>query len=176
VLGVRISYQKSLISNTGSAEFAKRFRVNDLRKDISPISVRSLLNFYHPYGLVAIGLKHSSVRFSTLCRVGGAGFRVLARLDHKRNKSFERVLAMQTKTLYGPDGFDLWLGRGGPLNPYLKGVIIARLRKEMRPKDLRLIPDELFIQEKVKEFLEWSTLRGWVKEWLRYCRYYYTVH
>ena len=65
---------------------------------------------------------------------------------------------MQTKTLYGPDGFDLWLGRGGPLNPYLKGVIIARLRKEMRPKDLRLIPDELFIQEKVKEFLELPTI------------------
>nr|POE81224.1 hypothetical protein CFP56_77906 [Quercus suber] len=67
---------------------------------------------------------------------------------------------MQTKTLCGPDGFNLWQGRGGPLNPYLKGVIIACLRKEMRPKDLRLIPDELFIQEKVKEFLEWSTLRG----------------
>jgi len=30
----------------------------------------------------------------------------------------------------------------------------------MRPKDLRLIPDELFIQEKCEGVLEWSTLRG----------------
>lgn len=36
-LGVTISYQKSLISHSGSAEFAKRFRVRELRKDLSPI-------------------------------------------------------------------------------------------------------------------------------------------
>lgn len=32
--GVMISYQKSLISNTGCAEFAKQFRVHALRKEI----------------------------------------------------------------------------------------------------------------------------------------------
>lgn len=37
-LGVTISSQKSLI---GSAEFAKCFRVRELRKDLSPISIRS---------------------------------------------------------------------------------------------------------------------------------------
>lgn len=37
-LGITISYQKSLI---GSAEFAKCFRVRELRKDLSPISIRS---------------------------------------------------------------------------------------------------------------------------------------
>ena len=44
----------------------------------------------------------------------------------------------------------LWLNlRGGEL----ESVIIARLRKEIRSKDLWLIPDELFIQEKLKEWL-----------------------
>lgn len=172
-LGVKISYQKSLISDTGSAEFAKRFRVRGLEKDLSPISIRSLLNFYHPYGLVAIGQKYSSVRFSTLCRVGGAGFKQLARLDHRRSIRFERVLAMQTKIMFGSNGFELWLGRGCPLNPYIRGLIVERLRKEMKPRDLRLIPDELFATEKVKDFLEWSTLCGWMKEWLHYSQYYY---
>lgn len=40
-LGVSISYQKSLISRSGCAEFAKRFKVKDLRKDISPLSIIS---------------------------------------------------------------------------------------------------------------------------------------
>lgn len=100
-----------------------------LSKDLSPVSIRSLLNFYH--GLMSIGHKYPCARFSTLCRVSGAGFRQLASLDHKRNRHLERVLAMQTKTLLGPNGFELWLGRGRPLNPYLRGVIIDFLRKEM---------------------------------------------
>lgn len=36
-LGVRISYQKSLISHSGAAEFAKRFRVKGLTTDLSPV-------------------------------------------------------------------------------------------------------------------------------------------
>jgi hypothetical protein len=182
-LGVTISYQKSLISDTGSAEFAKRFRVRDLTKDLSPVSIRSLMNFYHPYGLMAIGHTYTCARFSTLCRVGGAGFRQLARLDHRRSLRFERVLAMQTKTLLGHGGFELWLGRGVPLNPYLRGWVIDLLRKEllslsacakeMKPKDLRLIPDELFVHPNVRDFQEYSTLRGWVREWLRYCHWYF---
>lgn len=39
-LGVSISEAKSLISSSGCAEFAKRFLVNGLRLDLSPISVR----------------------------------------------------------------------------------------------------------------------------------------
>lgn len=69
--------------------------------------------------------------------------------------------------------FELWLGRGLPLNPYLRGVIIDFLRKEMRPRDLRLIPDDVFSRPEDKELFEWSTLRVWVRDWLRYCRWYY---
>lgn len=48
-LEVQISYTKSLISHSGSTEFAKRFRVKDLRKDLSPISIRNLMNSHHPF-------------------------------------------------------------------------------------------------------------------------------
>lgn len=50
-LGVMISYQKSLISRTGSAEFAKRFRVRQLTKDFSPVSIRNLFHSHHPFRL-----------------------------------------------------------------------------------------------------------------------------
>ncbi|KAI5683262.1 hypothetical protein M9H77_04490 [Catharanthus roseus] len=43
-LGVDIFYQKSLISSTGCAEFAKRFRVRGLTRDLSSVSFKSLLN------------------------------------------------------------------------------------------------------------------------------------
>nr|GEY82470.1 hypothetical protein [Tanacetum cinerariifolium] len=57
LLQVVISKEKSLISRSGSAEFAKNFRVRDLTVDLSPVSIKAL---------------------------GGAGYRVLARLDHRR--------------------------------------------------------------------------------------------
>lgn len=62
--GVAISYQKSLISSTGCAEFAKRFMTRGLTKDLSPVSIRSLLNFFHPYGLMAINHKYGCAQFS----------------------------------------------------------------------------------------------------------------
>ena len=169
-----ISYQKSLISTTGAAEFAKRFRVRGLSVDLSPISIRSLCNFYHPYGLMAIGSKYGhKARFSTLARVGGAGYKVLSRLDSRRSIRFERLYAMRTKNPLGHECLELWLGRGLPLNPYIRGFIINYLRKEMKPKDIRMIRDELFFTPKVKEFLEWLMLRSWMKMWLNYCLWYY---
>lgn len=52
-LGLKISYQKSLISNTGSAEFAKKFRVKNLRLYFSP-SLHQELTEVQPYGPLSI--------------------------------------------------------------------------------------------------------------------------
>lgn len=75
----------------------KNFRVHELRVDLSPVSIKALLNWYHPYGLMAINARYPIRRFSTLCRIGGAGYRVLSRLDLCRSLRFERVRAMDTK-------------------------------------------------------------------------------
>ncbi|GAB4856170.1 hypothetical protein Ancab_039451 [Ancistrocladus abbreviatus] len=99
-------------------------------------------------------------RFATIARIGGATRWQLDRIDHYRNKRFERALSMYTKN-YLP--MDLWLGRGRPLNPYLTGIIIDLLRSEMRPRELSIIPDHLFEVGPMKDFLEWSCLRSWVK-------------
>ncbi|XP_042517490.1 uncharacterized mitochondrial protein AtMg01410 [Macadamia integrifolia] len=70
-LEVPISYLKSLISDVGAFEFAKRFRVREGRKDISPISFRTLCGAGHPFGLMAIQEKYPCRRFSSLLRIGG---------------------------------------------------------------------------------------------------------
>ncbi|KAL7174747.1 hypothetical protein ACSBR1_043968 (mitochondrion) [Camellia fascicularis] len=116
-LGVTISEQKSLISDSGCGEFAKRFRVRNMSVDLSPVSIRALKNFYNPYGLYAVMEKYSIKRFSTLCRIGGLGYRGLSTLTSSPSKRTRRLWAMFQKTVFR---FSLkwWIGRGGPLNPY----------------------------------------------------------
>lgn len=57
-LGVQIETQKSLISDTGAFEFAKRFCVKGGRVDLSAMSACCLLAYLHPYGLMAICKKY----------------------------------------------------------------------------------------------------------------------
>lgn len=109
---MKISLQKDLVSDTGAGEFAKKYRTRDLSTDLSPVSVRALMNFYHPYGLMALNLKYNIQRFSTLCRIGGAGFKVLSRLDHTRSVRYARMWSMYTKHLFNRENGELWLGRG----------------------------------------------------------------
>jgi hypothetical protein len=67
-LGVAISPQKSLVSDTGCAEFAKRFVVKGMSKDLSPISIRSLMGFHNPFGLMNVHLKYGA--FLNACPIG----------------------------------------------------------------------------------------------------------
>lgn len=60
-----------------------------------------------------------------------------------------------------------WIGRGKPLNPYLKGIIIAFLRKELRPFDLRLIPEERTFEGE-RDNLEYTLVHNWLKFWLKW--------
>lgn len=81
-LGVTISEAKSIISETGCVEFAKRFWVKSMQIDLSPVSLRLLLSCRTTIGLCSIRNKYP-VSVSTLQRLGGAGFRVrsLSRLN-----------------------------------------------------------------------------------------------
>ncbi|KAI8522434.1 hypothetical protein RHMOL_RhmolMtG0009400 (mitochondrion) [Rhododendron molle] len=73
------------------------FEMPFVRGKPSYVSVRCLLKTHHPYGLMAVNHRYPCRRFSTLARVGGAGYQVLARLDHYRNRHDSRVYAMYTK-------------------------------------------------------------------------------
>ncbi|KAB1221184.1 hypothetical protein CJ030_MR2G012817 [Morella rubra] len=103
---------------------------------------------------MAVHMKYPFKRFSTLARVAGANYRLLARLDHHRSAHYGRLWAMWIK-MEMP--FNLWIRRGRLLNPYISGVIIDFLRKERGPRDLKLVPDELFSQPGMKTYLHsWS--------------------
>lgn len=58
-LGLTISHQKSLISNTGVFEFAKRFFVRGGTLDLSPVSVRALRMSRWTLGLALLRDKYS---------------------------------------------------------------------------------------------------------------------
>lgn len=68
----------------------------------------------------------------------------------------------------------MWLGRGQPINPYLRAHLIDLLRKSYLPKEWKLYPEDI-CSEDARDFLEWTTLRGWVKQWLNYLKWYHTV-
>ena len=53
-MGVEISISKSLISFSGAAEFAKKFRCRNLTVDLSPVSIRNLLNSHHLPGALSL--------------------------------------------------------------------------------------------------------------------------
>lgn len=53
-------------------------------------------------------------------------------------------------------------------------MIVDFLRKELKPKDLRVIPGELTFENHV-ELMEHTLVLNWMKSWLRYVHWYYTV-
>nr|YP_010194817.1 hypothetical protein LK293_mgp078 [Arctium tomentosum]YP_010194947.1 hypothetical protein LK294_mgp079 [Arctium lappa]QZZ81556.1 hypothetical protein [Arctium tomentosum]QZZ81686.1 hypothetical protein [Arctium lappa] len=173
LLQVVISKEKSLISRSGSAEFTNNFRVRDLTVDLSPYSIKALLNTFHPYGLMAVAHRYSVRDFRLLCRLGGAGYRVLARLDHRRPRRYSRLGVMGLKLLSPSYPLDFWLGKGRPLSPEAHGRLVRLLRAKLQPRELVLPPDELFETEESRDFLEYSLLYGWMRQWLNYLKWYH---
>lgn len=170
-LCVEISTQKSLISDRGAFEFAKRFRVRNGTKDLSPISMRALMQYPNPYGLLGIHQRYPMARFTTLLRVGGMGYKVLAKYLHTPSRQVRRLKAMFSFP-HSSYPLDLWLGGGKPLSPYSKGEIVAKLLYQFRPKDIVYPPTELFPSEGVEEMCERTVLRGWMSKMLEYMQWY----
>lgn len=119
--------------------------------------------------------------------MGGGGYGVLAKLSHTRSRHFERVLAMYTKPRGHNDyPLELWLGRVS-FRFLIFGVhyLLPSLLKETKPSDLKAAPDELFPTKRVRDFLtltskqvnylEWSLLINWMKDWLRYVHWYWRL-
>lgn len=174
LLGVTISEQKSLISNSGAFEFAKRFYVRSGRIDLSPFSMRALLMCRSTPGLAAVFDKYN-LNLKTLLRLAGAGYRVLATMPSFTSNKWRRIWVYCNRprsTSQLP--LDLWLGDGLPLNPYLKARLVEVLRKHFRPRDLKL-PAEGFLAEEEDELVESTVTLNWVKSYLRYLHWYCTV-
>ncbi|PHU24600.1 hypothetical protein BC332_09707 [Capsicum chinense] len=141
-LDVTISDAKSIVSDTGAVE--------------TTLGLCTVSNKY-PIGI------------SILQRLGGAGFRVRSRLYSTQSKRWEILKASAQKPNRShPLPLAYWIGRRKPLNPYLKGKIVNFLRKELKPKEIRLFPEEM-VFDKERDILEHTIIHNWVKMWLKWC-------
>lgn len=97
--------------------------------DVSPISIRNVLNSHNLPGSLSLLHTYGVKRFSTLARLHGAGFKVLSRLNHTLSPRYRRLKAVWDRVGMP---FELWLGRGLPLDPYLRGYLfdILLLKKD----------------------------------------------
>lgn len=105
-------------------------------------------------------------------RVHGFGFKTISRPLSRTSKRVLRFLAVYNK---GRLPTDLWIGRGKPLNPYLHGQILELLRRWMRPRELIVPPEEIFLSPVWSDFLDWTCLRSWCSEWVGYLKWYHTL-
>lgn len=133
-LGVSISKDKSLISETGCLEFAKKYWVKSVSVDLTPISLKALLTVRSTLGLVQLAQLSRVENPNTLFRLAGAGFRARSRLySSRRSKRWERLWVVSTKPPHSSRlPLEWWICRGKPINPYLKGLIVDLLRKELK--------------------------------------------
>ncbi|CAH1453196.1 unnamed protein product [Lactuca virosa] len=122
---------------------------------------------------MAVAHRYSVRDFRLLCRLGGAGYRVLARLDHRRPRRYFHLVVMGLKLLSPSYWLDFWLGKGRPLSREAHGRLVRLLRAKLKPRELILPPDELFETEESRYFLEYSLLYGWMRQWLNYLKWYH---
>lgn len=134
---VGISHSKSLRSESGACEFAKRFRLNRCTVDVSPVSIKKITTAINPIGWYNFMLTlNRPIRFSTMLRIGGYGFKAASRPINSRRhgKRVKRLIALQ---LYGKLPIYIWLTLvlGYVPRPEVIGAVIQRLREHLAPQD-----------------------------------------
>lgn len=146
----------------------KRVQVN-----LTPVSAKAVLTASSFLGLCQLAEKYSLKRQS-LIRLAGAGFRVRSRLlSSKLSLRWKRLIVLSNRSLsYLRLPLELWFGRGKPLNPYLKGIIVSEVLLKLKPKELVLPPEEYWWNEDEETFLEYTLYHNWLRKWLEWLRWY----
>ena len=166
-IGVKISLSKSLISHTGCAEFAKRFLVKGLSVDLSPLSFRAFLPYFHPFGFIALGMKYP-MKDHILLRVGGSGYRCSTQAP--RSARFRRAIVMLDRYRLP---FLFWLGGGKPASPTQVGLAWFYTVKVTEPR-CPTVPQKRIDEADARGgvfadawyLTEHNWVRGNLKQWL----------
>jgi hypothetical protein len=171
-LQVKISDAKSIVSDRGAFEFAKQFWVRS--KNLSPVSAKAVLASYSVTGVIQLSHRYS-LSPKTAVRLGGAGYRILSRLQSRRIPArYRRILALSDKRQTKSSGLpiDWWIGRGLPISPHLKGIIVQKIRSQLKLKQLQLLPEDRFWGEGEVWTTENQFYRQWMTDWLNYLKWY----
>nr|UJQ92612.1 MAG: putative RNA-dependent RNA polymerase [Mitoviridae sp.] len=172
LLQVKISDAKSIVSDRGAFEFAKQFWKG--KTNLSPVSASAVLASYSITGVTQLSRKYKLSNKTSL-KLGGAGYRVLACMDSRRMASrHRRLLALCDKRLMSKSGLSLdwWLGRGLPLSPHLRGILVQIVRDQMKCKQLHLVPEDRFWGEGEVWTTENQLYRSWMSSWLKYLKWF----
>ena len=174
LMDVQISVDKSLSSRNGSLEFAKQFWTDRVQVNLTPVSAKAVIAASSFIGLCQLALKYG-LSNNCLTRLAGMGFRARARMLSTKSlsKRWKRLRVVAYKSLsYSSLPLEWFFGRGLPLNPYLKGIIVERVLSKYKPKQLVLPPEEdlWFVDE--NSYLEETLYHDWIKEWLRWVQWY----
>lgn len=176
-LQVKISKGKSLISKTGCAEFAKRFLVRDITVDLSPVTLKALLAVHLPLGRFCIAHHWNVVRYSTYRRIGGAGYKSCSRVPSDPDKMSDRerwewTMWLQLKY----PSLEWFFGEGKPLGPSEFWWVMRQILLSYKPPEFQCPPDDLFVSEDQRTFLEYTGLRSQFKDWLNYLQWWYRMY
>ncbi|GLU24478.1 hypothetical protein SLE2022_406090 [Rubroshorea leprosula] len=174
-LQVTISMSKSLISSSGAVEFAKRFMVENVSVDLSPVTLKSVLGIHNPLNRFSLIHRRSKIRFSTFRRLGGAGYRACSRLPphlHSQREKFEWGLWSR---LQHPS-LEYFFGEGKPLTPTMFWYTARYLVDFFKPKQLKGPPLQIFATEEQATFQEYTMLRSHVSSWLEYNQWWFQYY
>lgn len=173
-LGVAISDPKSIRSDNGTLEFAKRYWSKRLQKDLSPVSLKSLMAARTPLALCALGVKYQ-LETTVVLRLGGAGFRARSRVVKPVSSKWKRLRDAYSKYAWNPNlPIEWWIGGGKPLSPYIHGVILEMVKETLKPRDLR-VPSWFYKDDMRVELDERRLLHGWMSVWLEANRRYFIL-
>lgn len=104
-LNVNLSLEKSLVSSVGALEFAKRFFVRGVTKDLSPVSCRMLRSLVSSISLVPVMRAIRSTDLPLSYRLREAGFR--ARRTAPPGRHWHRHFLVLTERSVSPPFLDL---------------------------------------------------------------------
>lgn len=174
-LGVTISYSKSIISEYGCLEFAKRFWVKDISVNLSPVSAELVSVSRSITGTIQLAETYDVNNPSTLFRLAGAGFRVRSQMmSSKLAVKWKRLLiAAKRPPKKSESALHMWLTGDKPFNPYVKAIMVRLFIEKLRPKEPQLPMDRMFEGEAAVN--EYMITRNWVSQWLNWLSWYCRV-
>lgn len=170
------SYQ-ALTSKSGACEFAKRFLVDRMTVDVSPLSIRKIVSAKTPIGWCNyITTVHRTLRLSTKQRIAGFGFKAASR-RHSSSTHGKRVRRLLMMIHRSQLPCELWLSvaLGVAVSPEIIGRVISRLQEHFIPREPDLPPQEVFPYPGMRDFQEYSCFHGWMKQYLHYLKWYCSV-
>ena len=192
-LGVKIALAKSLISDCGYLEFAKRFC--RFGEDLSPISVRMIRSARHSVAWAAVFKHIGTNSYRVSLRMRGAGYHVFSRMPLDIQPGVSRHWLRHTLVMFSPRGvlplpFPLWLAFPTfvGVNCYHIGMVRARLVDSFSPNwaFIERLRDDLNVErtldgnpvvhgEEADYLVELWMFFPWVQSLSSYCSWYYQV-